>query len=173
MTSQDVSPSEHHPNYAHYIGLVPKSQTLLEALKSGKKETLHFFENLDQTKENFRYAEGKWTPKEILMHLIDTERIFGYRALRFARKDATPLTGFDQDDYIRPSKAYARSIKDLLSEYTSVREATISLFKTMDAEMLTSVGVASNSGLSARAAGFIIAGHDRSHIAIIKEHYLS
>lgn len=173
MTTQDINPSEHHPNYGHYIGLVPKDQTLIQALHSGKEETIQFFESLDATKENFRYAEGKWTPKEILLHLIDAERVFAYRALRFARKDDTPLTGFEQDDYIRPSKAYGRSIASLLSEYKSVRAASITLFDTMDEEMLKSTGVASNTALSARAAGFIIAGHDRSHIAIIKDRYLS
>lgn len=103
---------------------------------------------------------------------MDTERIFAYRALRFARKDDTPVQGFEQDDYIVPSKAHSRTIDSLLHEYKSVREATLTLFKYMDEEMLKFVGMASGSTLSARAAGFIIAGHDRHHIAIIKERYL-
>ncbi len=172
MTSENINPSEHHPNYGHYIGLVPKNESLIQALQSGKEETIAFFESLDTTKENFRYAEGKWTPKEILLHLIDAERVFAYRALRFARKDDTPLSGFEQDDYIRPSKAYGRSMASLLREYKTVRDASIALFDTMDNAMLKSVGLASNTNLSAGAAGFIIAGHDRSHIAIIKERYL-
>lgn len=172
MTSQDLHASEHHDYYAQYINLVPKDQTLLEALRSGMKTTIAFFESLDETTLNYRYAEGKWTPKEILLHLIDAERVFSYRALRFARKDSTPLQGFEQDDYIRPSKAYDRSVPSLLKEYRAVREATIALFETMDNEMLSSIGVASGSNLSARAAGFITAGHDRSHIKIIKERYL-
>lgn len=172
MTAKDLKTSEHHPNYAQYINLVPSDQTLLEALRSGMNETMHFFQGLDETTLNYRYAEGKWTPKEILLHLIDAERVFSYRALRFARKDSTPLQGFEQDDYIRPSKAYDRSVSSLLKEFKAVREATISLFETMDHEMLCNAGVASGTTLSARAAGFITAGHDRSHIQIIKERYL-
>ena len=107
------------------------------------------------------------------MHLIDTERVFVYRSLRFARKDATPLQGFDQDAYIRPSKVYARTMESLLKEFKTVREATISLYENMDEEMLQGMGTASKSNLSARAAGFIIAGHSRSHIQIIKDRYLS
>ena len=109
MTTQDISPKEHHPNYSQYINLVPKDETLVQALHSGRDETIHFFNTIEESKLNYRYAEGKWTPKEILLHLIDTERVFVYRSLRFARKDATPLQGFDQDAYIRPSKVYART----------------------------------------------------------------
>lgn len=172
MTSQDLRSSEYGASYAPYIGLVPKDQTLIQALNSGKVDAIQFFNSLDDTKLNYRYAEGKWTPKEILLHLIDAERVFAYRALRFARKDTTPVIGFEQDDYIRPSKAYSRSIESLVHEYSCVREATIALFKSMDMDMLESMGTASGSSLSARAAGFIIAGHDRSHIHIIKERYL-
>lgn len=173
MTTQDISPKEHHPNYSQYINLVPKDETLVQALHSGRDETIHFFNTIEESKLNYRYAEGKWTPKEILLHLIDTERVFVYRSLRFARKDATPLQGFDQDAYIRPSKVYARTMESLLKEFKTVREATISLYENMDEEMLQGMGTASKSNLSARAAGFIIAGHSRSHIQIIKDRYLS
>lgn len=172
MTAQDLTSSEYHPNYAQYIHLVPQDLTLLDALRSGMDEAITFFQSLDDTTLNYRYAEGKWTPKEILMHLVDAERVFAYRALRFARKDNTPLPGFEQDDYIRPSKAYARSISSLLQEYKAVREATIALFTTMDEETLCNSGVASDYVMSVRAAGFITAGHDRSHIKIIKERYM-
>ncbi len=170
--ASDLQGTEYNEYYSQYIGLVPKDETLLQALISGRDECINFFRNVDVHKLDFRYAEGKWTPKEILLHVIDAERVFSYRALRFARKDTTPVQGFDQDDYVKPSKAYSRSLDSLLDEYQSVREATISLFKSMDNEMLASIGVASGSELSARAAGFIVAGHDRSHINIIKERYL-
>lgn len=173
MTSQDLTASEHHPYYSQYIDLVPKDQSLVQALRSGRDAAVLFFNELDDSKVNYRYEEGKWTPKEILLHLIDAERVFGYRALRFARRDHTPLEGFEQDDFVRYSKAYSRSMTSLLQEYKAVREATIAFFEAMDEEMLTSEGVASGSNLSCRAAGFIIAGHDRSHIKIIKERYLS
>lgn len=172
MTKQDLEAREFNPYYGRYIDFVPANETLLEGLHSGMKEAINFFKNIEATKLNYRYAEGKWTPKEILIHLIDTERIFAYRALRFARKDNTPLKGYEQDDYIRPSKAYSRTVGSLLEEYKSVREATLTLFKSMDEEMLKCTGEASDSELSVRAAGFIIAGHDRSHIALIKERYL-
>jgi hypothetical protein len=172
MTSQDLDLAEYNSYYAPYIGLVPSTETLIEGLRSGREEAVNFFTSIEETKLNYRYAEGKWTPKEILIHLIDTERIFAYRALRFARKDKTPVQGFEQDDYIRPSKAYSRTMDSLLQEYKSVRGASLALFESMDEEMLKGTGMASGSELSARAAGFIIAGHDRHHIAVIKERYV-
>ena len=128
--------------------------------------------SIPEGKFGFAYAEGKWTLAELLMHIIDAERVFQYRALRFARNDKTPLAGFDQDDYIPECNAGGRSKKDLLEEYAAVRESTIKLFQSFDDEMLKRVGNASGSDMSARAMGFIICGHQAHHLKIIKERYL-
>ncbi|MFI8379704.1 DinB family protein [Leeuwenhoekiella sp. NPDC079379] len=120
----------------------------------------------------YAYDSRKWTVLESLLHVIDTERIFTYRALRIGRGDKTPLAGFEQDDYIKPSGANLRSMTSLIEEYNQVRSCTINLFKNLSAEALLEIGTASNSTLSARAAGFIICGHEIHHAYIIKTRYL-
>lgn len=170
MTARDLQPSEYNPYYRTYIGKVEDIE-LLKSLDSNCETVLAFFRSIPEDKLEYRYAEGKWNIKEILQHIIDTERIFAYRALRIARLDETPLPGFDQDEYVLPSKASSRSFKGLLHEYLAVRIATLELFKSFDDEMLLAIGTASNSSLSVRAAGFIIVGHENHHIEVIKERY--
>lgn len=167
-----IQAGEHHPYYAQYIDQVPEGLTLLEALTQGMAYTLDFYSGLNEQQLLLRYKAGKWTPKEALLHLIDTERIFSYRALRFARQDQTSLAGFEQDDFVASSEANTRSIAGLLEEYESVRRASIALYKNLSDAMIATTGQASGSELSARAAGFITAGHERHHIRIIKERYL-
>lgn len=171
MTAKELRPNEYNPYYQTYINKVGDLE-LLEGLDSNLEIVLTFFRTIPDDKLEFRYAEGKWNIKEILQHIMDTERIFAYRALRIARQDKTPLPGFDQDDYVLPSKASARNFQSLLHEFVSVRIATLELFKSFDDEMLLATGTASNSSLSARAAGFIIIGHENHHIEVIKERYL-
>lgn len=122
---------------------------------------------------NFRYAKGKWTIKEILMHLIDEERIYAYFALRFARGDSTPLSGFDQDTYVLSSNSNDRNIENLLEEYKFLRQATISLFSNIPGESLTKGELANDHYVSLRALVYHLAGHELHHIKIIKEKYLS
>ena len=119
-----------------------------------------------------RYAPGKWTIKEVLIHICDTERIFAYRALRIGRGDITPLPGFEQDDYVPVSQANSRSIKNILAEYESVRKATLTLFNSMPRQAFTHIGTCNNSPVSLRALAYMIAGHEMHHVAIIKERYL-
>lgn len=116
--------------------------------------------------------EDKWTIKEILQHLIDTERLFAYRALRVARNDRTELPGFDQDAFVVHSNAHERSIVSLLSEYQSVRLATLSLFESFDDRNLAQIGVINGSSLSVRAIVLIIVGHENHHLEVIKKQYL-
>src|SRR5690606_27112498 len=123
-------------------------------------------------KLDYRYAQDKWTIKEILLHLIDTERVFAYRAMCIARKDLTELPGFDQDAFVVHSHANERSVESLLSEYRNVRMATVSLFDSFDLRGLEQIGVANGSDLSVRAIVFIIIGHENHHLQIIKERYL-
>ena len=172
MTRTDLSRHEFNIYYGNYINLVDENHQLVEALKKGEEQTSSFFEKIDQNKLKTAYAEGKWTILEVFQHLIDTERIFNYRALCIARGDQTEFPGYEQDDYVPFSKANARSLNSLLTEYSTVRKATISLFENLSKEDLSQLGRASNSPLSPRAAGFIIAGHERHHEQIIKERYL-
>jgi len=173
MTRTDVDTTEFNPYYALYIGLVDQSLHLVEALEKGGSATVAFFKTIPEGKLDYRYAEGKWTPKEILLHLIDTERIFSYRALRFSRNDFTELVGFDQDELMEYCGASKRTLESLLEEYVAVRAASVALYKNLTDIQLEARGVASASELSCRAAGFIIAGHERSHIAVLKERYLN
>jgi uncharacterized damage-inducible protein DinB len=171
MTVKDISSDEYNPYYQTYLSKTNDVQ-LNEWLRSNMEKVISFLKSISKNKLDYRYAEGKWTIKEIVLHLIDTERIFAYRALRIARKDLTPLPGYDQDAYVPTSKANDRSLESLLDEYKTARHATIALFDNFDDEMLMQVGTASNSPLSVRAAGFILIGHENHHCEIIRERYL-
>lgn len=163
---------EYAPYTMRYIGLLPDDGLVLKHLAENLKATTDFILSLPEEKLSYRYAEGKWTIKEILLHLIDDERIYAYRALRFARNDKTELPGFEQDDYALNSGANRRSIKDLLKEFAAVRCATISLFEGLDRKALKRAGIASGNIMSVRAAAYHIAGHEMRHLNIIRERYL-
>jgi uncharacterized damage-inducible protein DinB len=141
-------------------------------MEENLRATREFILSLPEERLAYRYAEGKWTIKEILVHVSDDERIYAYRALRFARGDKTELPGFEQDDYAAHSGANARDIEDILAEFADVRRATVSLFKGLDREALVRVGVADGKVMSVRAAAYHIAGHELRHVNIIKERYL-
>jgi len=123
-------------------------------------------------KLNYRYAQNKWTIKEILVHIIDDERIYAYRALCFARNDKTELPGFEQDDYALHSRANERSLENILEEYEAVRNATIALFNGLPEDSLLRMGTANNNKATVRAMAYHIAGHELHHMNIIKEKYL-
>ena len=127
---------EYAPYAIQYIKLVPDDGELLKHLERNLEEGKKFFRSIPAAKLTARYAEGKWTVKEILSHIIDTERIYSYRALRFSRNDATELPGFEQDDYVKFSGANERTIDDLLEEFTAVRLSTITLLQSLDADAL-------------------------------------
>ncbi|TVZ51577.1 DinB family protein [Dokdonia sp. Hel_I_53] len=172
MRRKELLPSEYNPYYKNYIEQVPEESELITSLDEGMKATVSFLENLPEDTLNYRYAQGKWTPKEVILHLIDTERVFAYRAMRFSRKDGTSLPGFEQDDYVLHSNASERSLISLIDEYKATRNGTITLFKNLKTDMLTYTGTASGSAMSTRAAGFIICGHERHHCTIIDERYI-
>jgi uncharacterized damage-inducible protein DinB len=121
---------------------------------------------------NYKYADNKWTIKDMLLHIVDAERVFAYRALRFARADNTNLPGFEHNDYVDRSNANYRSKSSLLNEYNAQRASTIQLFTNFTEEMLLQTGIASGNPMSVRALGFVIAGHEIHHCHIIKKHYL-
>jgi len=166
-------PDEYAPYTIMYIGLLPDDGLILKHLYTNMVGTTKFLRSLPNEKLIYRYAKGKWTIKEILAHLIDDERIYAYRALRFARNDRTELPGFEQDNYALESKANIRTIESLLKEFAAVRRSTIALFDSFDGEVLERSGVASGNVMSVRAAAYHIAGHELRHINIIKERYLT
>ena len=166
-----LKPEEFNSYYATYIDLVV-NKDCVTSLQQSLQETLSFYKSIPEEKWLYSYAYKKWTVKEIVQHLMDTERVFAYRALCFSRKEKAELPGFDQDDYLAHSKVNSRSIDSLIEEYISIRNATITLYKSFSKEMLLQIGIASNSPLSVRAAGYIIEGHEKHHCNIIKERYL-
>ncbi len=171
MTKDDLSNNEFNPYYQTYIQKAG-SLTINEGLKENGDTTIAFLESIPEDKLEYRYEEGKWTVKEIIQHLIDTERIFTYRALCIARKDKTLFPGYDQDEYVVTCEANNRSMYSLMNEYKAVRLASIILFESMSDEMLRQIGTASNSSLSPRAVAFITIGHENHHCEVIKERYL-
>ncbi|WP_438712121.1 DinB family protein [Aquimarina muelleri] len=162
---------EYNSYYATYISRA-EYPNIVEGLKNSQKEFVDFIQSIPQEKFIHAYAEGKWTIAEVFQHIIDTERIFAYRALRFARNDKTPIMGFEQDDYVPNSNANNLSKEDLITDFNAVRNCSISLFNSFTDEMLTRIGEASGSPMSARAAGYILAGHQKHHLEVIKERYL-
>ena len=165
--------SEYAPYAIMYIGLLPNDGLILKHLADNLRATVNFMRALPEEKLSYRYDEGKWTIKEILAHLIDDERIYAYRALRFARNDQTELPGFEQDAYAVESGANERTLHDLLEEFAAVRRSTIALFNSFDDRVLTRSGIASGNVMSVRAAAYHIAGHELRHLNIIKERYLA
>jgi uncharacterized damage-inducible protein DinB len=162
---------EYGPFYDNYINLVPH-QDLIQVLRDQKATTARLLEKIPEDKAGRRYAPDKWSIKEVVGHLCDTERIMTYRALRIARGDQTPLPGFEQDDYVRQAGFDLRRIEDLISEYTSVRDATLSWLRGLDIQALQRRGTANNMGVSVLALAYIIAGHERHHVGILQERYL-
>ena len=168
-----------YPKYSHiYMDLLPDDGKVLEHLWETFLVIKKFIYTLPEEKLYFRYAENKWTIKEILVHLIDDERIFAYRALRYARNDDTPLHGFEEKDYAKYSKANERSLESIFEEYESVRKATITLFKFFPSDSLLRKGAGIDTDGSivnertVRGLAYHIAGHELRHFNIIKERYL-
>ena len=157
--------------YHNYIKHVT-TDDLIPAIQKNTAEMLQLFHSIPTGKQNYRYAEGKWTIKELLLHLIDAERIFSYRALRFARKDDTPLPGFEENDYVKNAKTHNRQWEDLIEEFKAVRRSTEILFASFDEDQLEASGVSNNNSIYVRAIGFIIPGHCSHHKKVIEERYL-
>ena len=172
MKKLEVKTEEYAAYYGAYINNVTEKHNLMEELEISVHRLIKFVQNIPLDKFDYRYAEGKWTIKDILLHLIDAERIFAYRALRFARNDQTPLASFEENDYVLEANANSRSIQDLLSELSVVRQATLSLFKSFSKEQLLRKGIASNNPMSVRALGFVIIGHQNHHQRVFEERYL-
>ena len=171
MKLDQLPVNEYAPFYAGYIQALDNVE-LLEELEICVHDFIRFVQNIPMDKFDFRYAEGKWTIKDIIQHLIDVERVFSYRALRIARNDSTPLPGFDENFYVANTNANNRSIQDLLSELALVRQSTLFLFKSFTPEQLGKIGTASDKQVSVRALGFILIGHQKHHQEVFRERYL-
>lgn len=166
-------PTEHDfaPYYGKYISLV-KEDDIIEGLENQSSLVESFLNSIPADKWDYAYAEGKWTTKEVVQHIIDAERIFAYRALRIARKDETPLPGFDENTYAPASEAGKRTAAALIEELSAVRKSTALLFKSFNTGMLNARGTASNQAITVNALGFIILGHFYHHKNILQERYL-
>lgn len=171
MTAIQVNENEYAPYYKKYmdtVGIV----NLFDVLESSLVELLKTVENVSTEKLDYQYEEDKWTIKDIIQHLIDTERIMCYRALRFSRNDATELPGYDESWFVDNSNGNDRDLTDLLNELKVVRLSTIALFKSFTEEMFTFSGTANGGDITVRAICFIIPGHFIHHLNVIKEKYL-
>jgi len=161
---------EYAPYYDRYISLV-QGEDILNALDQQRSQTMLLLCGRDEKDGDFRYAPGKWSAKEVLGHVCDSERVFAYRALRIARADATPLAGFEQDDYVRNGPFAQRPLADLVEEFIAVRRATLSLLRNLDEAAWMRRGVANKNEVTVRALAYIIAGHELHHRGILEEKY--
>lgn len=163
--------SEHDPYYSRYIERVRGNRVSL-ILRQQRAEILEMLADLSEDQAGFRYAPEKWSLKEVIGHLIDTERVFVYRALCFARGEAQSQPGFEQDDYVVAGRFDRRSVESLAAEYQAVRAASLALFEGLDPADFERFGVANDATISVRALLFIVAGHESHHLSILRERYL-
>jgi len=171
MNVSDILENEYAGHFGTYLKQAGEGK-LIEELEISLHEFIRFVQNIPMDKFDYRYAEGKWTIKEIIQHVIDTERIFAYRALRFSRNDKTPLPSFEEQDYADNSDANSRSIQELLTEFSAVRHSNLLFYKSLSDEQLKRIGTASNNQISVRALGFVIIGHQKHHQRVFEERYL-
>jgi len=172
-TSTIVRPtsSEYASHYARYIDLVTEAD-VLAALENQSKSAHALFASIPEEKGSYRYAPGKWSINEVLGHIVDSERVFAYRTLRFARNDATELPGFEQDDFAANANFDNLILQDILREYEAVRMSTVLLLKHLSSEAWSRRGVANGNPITVRALAFAIAGHELHHLGILKSRYL-
>jgi len=163
---------EHIDYYARYIAKVPEGD-LISMLREQAVETMNLLQDLPPAKADYAYAPGKWTIKQVVGHITDAERVFGYRALRFARQDSTELPGFDENAYVDHANFNERTLIDLLDELQVVRASTIQFAKNLDPAAYERRGSANGNQISVRALLYIIAGHERHHVELLRERYLS
>lgn len=158
--------------YKNYVKQIEETD-LIQALRISGHRMLETVHGVPESKADYRYADGKWSVRELLCHIIDAERIFAYRALRFARNDKTPLSGFEENDYAPQANAQGRSLKKIADDMAHLRVSTIDLFEGFAPEMLTRKGTANKNELSVISLAFIIAGHETHHRHILTERYLT
>jgi hypothetical protein len=165
-------PSEYGAYYGRYISLVPDGP-IVERLRDQIAETLALLRSLPEARGDHRYAPGKWSIKEMVGHIADSERVFSYRALRIGRGDETPLPGFEQNDYVNAGGFGARTLRHLVDELETVRRGTVLLLEGFDDAAMVRRGTASGFPVSVRALAYILAGHELHHRNVLKERYLT
>ena len=165
------SPGDYSPYYENYIKLI-EGDDILRILNEQSKRTQEVLNSFSEHKGNYRYADGKWTVKEIVGHLMDSERVFAYRALCIARGEKKSLPGFDQEDYVKEGNFNRRELFDLNYEFRLLRESNLLLFRSFTPEMMKLKGFANESSVTVLAILFIIAGHEKHHMNILKEKYM-
>jgi hypothetical protein len=162
---------EYAPAFADYVGRVGDDEDILAVLSGQLDEVLAQLARISEARGGYRYAPGKWSIKEVVCHLSDTERVFAYRALRIGRGDMTPLPSFDDQAYIAESRAGEHTLAALIAEWGDVRRATVALFRNLPAEAWPRQGIASNQPISVRALAYVIAGHVRHHAEVLEARY--
>ncbi len=172
LTIARPQPDEYAPYYERYISQVADND-ILTTLDEQRRQTLLVLSGRNEADGDFRYAPDKWSAKEVLGHVCDAERVFAYRALRIARADATPMEGFEQDDYVRNGPFAYRTLADLVEEYIAVRRATLSLLRNLDEAAWSRRGIANKNEVSVRGLAYIIAGHELHHRRILEERYFA
>jgi hypothetical protein len=170
MSIQKPNLENFNAYFKNYVDLV-ETNDLLKALESNLIETKAIFEGFLGAKENFAYAEGKWSVKEVLSHIIEVERVFAYRALRFSRQDATELSAYDDDLFVHYSNTANRKLIEMIEEFIFLRKSTIALFSYFNEKMLDFEGKANNNTFTPRLLGFVIVGHTIHHSTVLKERY--
>jgi hypothetical protein len=171
-TASKPAQSDYAPYYGKYVSLVPEGDILV-SLSRQLDETLALLDGVSESQAGHRYAPDKWSVRELVGHVIDTERIFAYRALRFARNDKTPLSGYEQDGYIVNASFDAYPLSELASEFEHVRRSTLFMLKHLNEEAWERRGTANDSEVSVRALAHIIAGHELHHMEILRTKYLA
>ncbi len=172
LTIARPEPGEYAPYYGRYISLVAGSD-ILGTLDAQRRQTMVLLCGRDESEGDFRYAPAKWSAKEVLGHVCDTERIFAYRALRIARGDRTPIEGFEQDDYVKNGPFATAPLAEIIEDYIAVRRATLTLLRNLDEAAWMRRGVANKNEVSVRALAYIIAGHELHHRRILEEKYFA
>jgi uncharacterized damage-inducible protein DinB len=170
---QKPNKDEYALYYDRYIDLQGNDFKVLDYLRDSAKEMKTLILGLSEEQLLYRYEAGKWCMKDILMHIIDVERVFVYRAMRFARMDLTPTSFFEEDDYARAAQAHLIPTKKLVKEYLAQRNATISFFNNLTLRQLKAKGIAGNTTTSVRALAWIIAGHQIHHLSVIHQKYIT
>ncbi|MBA3672185.1 MAG: DinB family protein [Gemmatimonadaceae bacterium] len=172
ISSRPPAPDEYAPFYAGYVSAVPDGD-VVETLRRSGAELMELLTAVPEERGGHRYAPGKWTIREVVGHVNDTERVMTYRLMRIARGDATPLPGFDQNDYVRLAGADRRTLADLTQELAAVRAGSVALVQSLPDEAWDRRGMASGHPISARALAYITAGHSLHHLALLRQRYLA
>lgn len=167
-----IPKTEYHPFYQTYIDKVDANKSLTENLQASLNRFFSVLGEITENQANYRYAKDKWSIKELVQHLIDTERVMSYRALAISRKEKTNLPGFDENKYIKNANVQQTEFVPLLKEFSLLRKANIAMFSNFNEAMLQEIGTANNAKISTRAIGFIMSGHVLHHLQVVQNRYL-